>query len=61
MHQQWPSPASHVVALVNSSVEANQHVLPLNVLLIDKFQAMITAHILWNADANDFDELHKCG
>jgi hypothetical protein len=51
----------HVVALVNSSVEANQHVLPLNILLIDKFQALIAAHILWHADANDLDELHKCG
>jgi hypothetical protein len=51
----------HVVALVDSSVEANQHVLPLNVLLIDEFQAMIAAHILWHADANDFDELCKCG
>ena len=51
----------HVVVLVDSSVEANQHALPLNVLLIDEFQAMIAAHILWHADANDFDGLHKCG
>ena len=51
----------HVVALVNSSVEAIQHVLPLNVLLIDEFQGMIAAHILWHADTNDFDELHRCG
>jgi hypothetical protein len=36
----------HVVALVNSSVEAIQHVLPLNVLLIDESQAMIAAHAL---------------
>src|ERR1700728_500594 len=51
----------HVVALVDSSVEAIQHILPLNVLLIDEFQVMIAAHILWHADANDFDELHRCG
>jgi len=36
----------HVVAIVKSSVEAIQHVLPLNVLLIDEFQAMIATHAL---------------
>ena len=51
----------HVVALVNFSVEAIQHVLPLNILLIVEFQGMIANHILWHADANDFDELHRCG
>jgi hypothetical protein len=34
----------HVVALVYSSVEAIQHVLPLNVLLINESQAMIATH-----------------
>jgi len=51
----------HVVALVDSSMEAIQHVLPLNVWSIDEFQAMIAAHVLWYADANDFGELHRCG
>jgi hypothetical protein len=36
----------HVVALVDSFVEAIQHVLPLNALLIDKFQAMTATHVL---------------
>ena len=43
----------HVVALVNFSVEAIQHVLPLNILLIDEFQAMIAAHVLLYADVRN--------
>jgi hypothetical protein len=51
----------HVVAPVCFSVEANQHALPLNILLINKFQVMIATHILWHANANYFDELHMHG
>ena len=51
----------HVVALVDSSVEAIQHILPLNILLIDEFQVIIATHILWHADAHGFCELHRCG
>ena len=36
----------HVVVLVNSSVEAIQHVHPLDVLLINESQAMIAAHAI---------------
>jgi hypothetical protein len=50
----------YVVALVDFFVEANQHVLPLNILLIDEFQVMIAAYILWHAGTNNFDELHRC-
>ena len=36
----------HVVVLVDSSVKAIQHVLPLNALLINESQAMVAAHAL---------------
>src|SRR6202034_4551458 len=36
----------HVVPLVDSSVEAIQHVLPLNILLINEFQVMIAPYLM---------------
>src|ERR1700676_5180568 len=50
----------HVVALVDSSVGAIQHVLPLTILLLNKFQGRSDAHILWHANSNDREELHRC-